>query len=214
LEQAMNGMERLNNCWNDLHFAGRHLEISEGDELEFTQKISEFWDKYCEALDDDFNTATAIGTVFEAVRMINTRLRGGKISKIIFDSALKFFSDINDVMGIFNVDASERKDIEKAIDIFDTSKNIAVITAGLAVHMQDGEHDRFLNAVTRTLKKLGGHFISTDYIPYELEKESKLKHIDSFHIKDIVHELKTPNAQKIIAGKTIFTDTATSRYSL
>ena len=103
LEQAMSGMERLNNCWNDLQFACKHLESICGDEHEFNQKMSDFWAKYCESMDDDFNTAAAIGVVFEAVRVINIRLKEGKISKAIYDSAELFLSDVNEVMGIFDV---------------------------------------------------------------------------------------------------------------
>ena len=115
LEQAVNGMERLNNCWNDLHFAGRHLDTDMSDELEFTQKMSAFWGKYCESMNDDFNTAAAIGAVFEAVRMINTRLKEGVISKEVFDSARVFLSDVNDIMGIFNTEAGESKDVDVSL---------------------------------------------------------------------------------------------------
>jgi cysteinyl-tRNA synthetase len=119
LEQAMNGIERLNNCWIDLHFAGKHAETNSGDELEFCSRVSELWTKYCESMDDDFNTAAAIGVVFETVRMINTRLKEGTISNAIFDSALKFLSDVNNVMGLFDVSDQENIDtsrIEALID--------------------------------------------------------------------------------------------------
>jgi cysteinyl-tRNA synthetase len=35
--------------------------------------------------------------------MINTRLKEGKISKSVFDTAYGFLSDVNDVMGIFDI---------------------------------------------------------------------------------------------------------------
>jgi cysteinyl-tRNA synthetase len=123
LEQAMNGIERLNNCRSDLHFAGEHLETNSGDELEFTRKISEFWAKYSESMDDDFNTAAAIGVVFESVRMINTRLKEGAISKVIYDSALKLLSDVNDVMGIFDVDDRDNIDISRIDALIDERNN-------------------------------------------------------------------------------------------
>jgi len=113
LEQAAHGVERLNNCWSDLYFAGKHLEASSDDEIIFTHKLSDFWRKFCESMNDDFNTAAAIGIVFEAVRMINTRLKEGVISKSIFDAADKLLSDINEVMGIFNkTDTIWREDID------------------------------------------------------------------------------------------------------
>ena len=125
LEQAMNGMERLNNCWNDLHFAGRHLEDKSNDELEFSQRISDLWEKYCESMNDDFNTAAAIGVIFEAVRMINTRLKEGIISKVIYDATNKFLSDVNEVMGIFNVSEQNNHDasnIEALIEERNTAR--------------------------------------------------------------------------------------------
>jgi len=123
LEQAVNGMERLNNCWNDLRFASKYLVTNSDDELEFIKKISELWAKYCESMNDDFNTAAAIGVVFEAARMINTRLKQGKISKVIYDEADKFLSDVNDIMGIFSVDASCQSDVSHIETLIDERNN-------------------------------------------------------------------------------------------
>jgi cysteinyl-tRNA synthetase len=124
LEQAMNGIERLNNCWDNLHFAEKHLAENSSDELEFVQKISDFEAKYCESMNDDFNTAAAIGVVFEAVRVINTRLQEDALSRAIFDSANKFLSDVNDVMGIFNVGDLKNIDVS-AIEALINERNDA-----------------------------------------------------------------------------------------
>lgn len=125
LEQAVNGMERLNNCWNNLLFAGKHLVNKSNDEIELSQKISNLQTKYFESMNDDFNTAAAIGVVFEAVRTINTRLKEGVISKVIYDSAIEFLHDVNEVMGIFDMGDQTEHDtsmIDALIDERNTAR--------------------------------------------------------------------------------------------
>jgi cysteinyl-tRNA synthetase len=124
IEQAVNGVKRLNNCWGDLHFAGKHLGVMNEDEDDFSRKISEFWLKFRESMNDDFNTAAAIGVVFEAVRMINTRLKEGKITHENFESANRFLSDVNDVMGIFDVNDQKNIDVS-SIDTLIYERNFA-----------------------------------------------------------------------------------------
>lgn len=124
LEQAALGVERLNNCWTNLEFAGKNLLPNSPDEADFSEKIDSLQKKYEEAMNDDFNTAAAIGAIFEAVRVINTRIKEGAISNGIFSSSRKFLTDVNEVMRIFGTsdkdEGSER--IEALIDERNTAR--------------------------------------------------------------------------------------------
>jgi len=76
-EQAMNeataGLDKI-------YTLLERVEDEIGDEQQQIQDISpgEYWDRFCEAMDDDFNTARGIGVLFIAVREINRALDENK----------------------------------------------------------------------------------------------------------------------------------------
>ena len=78
----------------------------QSDQPGYVDKLDELRDKFNEALDDDFNTAQALGYVFETARLINNinavekRMAPGT-KKIILDTAAGVFSHFGDVLGIF-----------------------------------------------------------------------------------------------------------------
>lgn len=72
-------------------------------------KLKELNDKFNDALDDDFNTAQALGYVFEAARLINNintveKKMAAGTKKAILDAAADIFSHFGDVLGIFQDD--------------------------------------------------------------------------------------------------------------
>lgn len=99
LEQATAAVERLRNCKTDLDFALKERTLSESDSS-LTELIAKSREKYLTALDDDFNTAGAIGALFEAVREINTELRGEHPSRKGLEAALSFLNDADAIMGL------------------------------------------------------------------------------------------------------------------
>ena len=73
LEQSVKALERIDNCRENLRFVaeqGRQAAPS-GVELESYRK------RFCDAMDDDLNTADAIGVVFELVKELNTAFAEG-----------------------------------------------------------------------------------------------------------------------------------------
>ncbi|MFO7930051.1 MAG: cysteine--tRNA ligase [Thermodesulfobacteriota bacterium] len=93
---------RLSECfdqWPPLHRGGQDLrENSSGD----------LWQRFCEAMDDDFNTARGMGILFEAVRLLNRRIdeqghdavAGGKGDLNLVTDILR----IGKVMGLMSED--------------------------------------------------------------------------------------------------------------
>jgi len=69
LEEARNGLDRLYTV------IGRvHDRIGATNSRNSTTNGNGCWERFCEAMDDDFNTAHGIGILFDAARAINRML--------------------------------------------------------------------------------------------------------------------------------------------
>ena len=95
LEQSVKALERIDNCRENLRFVaeqGRQAAPS-GVELESYRK------RFCDAMDDDLNTADAIGVVFELVKELNTAFaEGGDAAEA--RTLLQGLEELLDVLGL------------------------------------------------------------------------------------------------------------------
>ena len=95
LEQSVKALERIDNCRENLRFVaeqGRQAAPS-GVELESYRK------RFCDAMDDDLNTADAIGVVFELVKELNTAFaEGGDGAEA--KTLLQGLEELLDVLGL------------------------------------------------------------------------------------------------------------------
>ncbi|MEE0928712.1 MAG: cysteine--tRNA ligase, partial [Acutalibacteraceae bacterium] len=73
LEQGKNALERLYTCRDNLDFALKNA--AEGGEV--PEFLAKYRQEFIDAMDDDFNTADAIGVLFSSVREINTLIAEG-----------------------------------------------------------------------------------------------------------------------------------------
>ena len=95
LEQGKNALERLYTCRDNLDFALKNA--AEGGEApEFLKKYTQ---DFITAMDDDFNTADAIGVLFSMVREINTMIANSP-SKVAVEAAIKAFDELTYVLGL------------------------------------------------------------------------------------------------------------------
>jgi cysteinyl-tRNA synthetase len=105
LTQATRSLQRLRNCYSDLMF---HLERSQEKDVPDTwlnDIVDEGYGRFCEALDDDCNTAAALGVVFEVVRELNNYLKENVTpDKKALINARKFFATVEDIMGIIGIE--------------------------------------------------------------------------------------------------------------
>lgn len=111
MEQAAAAIERLRNCWSNLQFAknSRSSENSAAGAA-LIAALDAFRENFIAAMDDDFNTAAAIGVIFEAVTEINKYLKGNeKLDPDAVEASEKFFGDIDSVMGLIGIE-QETKD--------------------------------------------------------------------------------------------------------
>ena len=100
IEQSKNALDRLYKCREGLKFAIEHAEDG-GDKPEFLIKRKA---EFIEAMDDDLNTADALGTVFNLVKDINLLIAdGGKKDSLL--AALAAYDELCGVLGlVYNVD--------------------------------------------------------------------------------------------------------------
>jgi cysteinyl-tRNA synthetase len=66
----------------------------------FDELVSEFENKFIEKMDDNFNSSSALGVIFEYVRKVNDLIRKEEVSK---EGARKLLSLFFDIEGIFGV---------------------------------------------------------------------------------------------------------------
>ena len=112
LEQAAAAVERLRNCWGDLQFA-KSSRLGTDDEAgtALVKAVEEARGKFIEAMDDDFNTAAAMGVIFEAVTEVNKYLKeNATVAPAAVSAAEKFFTDMDEVMGIFGIEQDKKNE--------------------------------------------------------------------------------------------------------
>ncbi|NLA91396.1 MAG: cysteine--tRNA ligase [Synergistaceae bacterium] len=121
LHQAKAAMDRLDNCWSDLQHAIASRKKGETADGEDTAALfTGFREKFCAVMDDDFNTAGAIGVIFDAVRTVNTYLKEKEIlDPAVLEAARDFFVSLDSVMGLLPAEEAgsdaEADEIEKLI---------------------------------------------------------------------------------------------------
>lgn len=99
LEQSKAALERLHNCWGDLNFAMENRDAGAADEA-LAEAVARAWEGFTESMDDDFNTAGAIGNIFDLVRAVNVHLtEHAQIDEKGIARAKEIFEKTNAVLG-------------------------------------------------------------------------------------------------------------------
>ena len=107
IEQARNSLDRLYKCREGLEFAISYA--ADGGEVpEFLEKYKA---QFIEAMDDDLNTADALGALFMMVRDINI-LVSNNPGKFALESCLKAYNELCDVLGLLYCKKDDSLDAE------------------------------------------------------------------------------------------------------
>ena len=79
------------------------LEELGGPDLEFWKGVEEKERLFVEAMDDDFNSAGAIGHIFDIAKDVNLHLKGpdSAAKSLVLERALEKIKELGDVLGIF-----------------------------------------------------------------------------------------------------------------
>lgn len=100
LEQAQSALNRIYECRDNLNFLLSNTQNDAFDE-EIYRDIEVYRSKFIEAMEDDLNTADALGAIFELVREINSRITAASdVGKKTISSALDLLNELTDVLGI------------------------------------------------------------------------------------------------------------------
>ncbi len=108
LVQAQSSLERLYTARNNAIFAREHAKDKalRPDEIEFKQRSKDAIKAFDAAMDDDLNTADAIGAIFDYIRDMNTILADNKdSSRETYDTALDTLKCMTDVLGLLRKEA-------------------------------------------------------------------------------------------------------------
>ena len=100
LTQAASAVERLDNCLGNIEFASKNTIAGNMSdrEKESVKLLKAKSDSFIEAMEDDLNTADAIGFVFEMTRDINTVLSSGVTSEYI-DAVKSIYVPLCELLG-------------------------------------------------------------------------------------------------------------------
>ncbi|MBN1381492.1 MAG: cysteine--tRNA ligase [Deltaproteobacteria bacterium] len=115
LAEARRGMERFYTALKSIQDALKGSEESQialnfedfaPENQDAADNLSQLPDRFVEAMDDDFNTAKAIGHLFDAVRLINSLMadrdyRLTDETAAVLRLAEKTFRDLGEVLGLF-----------------------------------------------------------------------------------------------------------------
>lgn len=97
IEQATSALERINNCRENLRFVMRAGTAN--NENSKPLDLASFKERFLAAMDDDLNTADALGIIFDLVKELNTRFAEGGDAALAKDG-LTLLEELLDVLGL------------------------------------------------------------------------------------------------------------------
>lgn len=117
LMQCKASLTRLHTCRDSLDFALSNAASEGCANEEIKKELASFTEKFCEALEDDLNTADAIGTLFDMVRYINKTVLTGNTSAADIKAAIEVFDTLTGILGIVYDDKTGEDDNADAAEI-------------------------------------------------------------------------------------------------
>ncbi|MDO5398177.1 MAG: cysteine--tRNA ligase [bacterium] len=115
MEQAKSSVERVYTCLENLGFL---LKNAEDKELCDTcrgvlEKLEGYRKKYIDAMDDDLNTAGAIGAIFDIVYLANTEINA-EMPKSVIEKVIDTIRELGGVLGLFT--KTEEKSLDDEVE--------------------------------------------------------------------------------------------------
>ena len=115
MQQAQSAMERVYTCIESLNFLLKNALEREAneEEKELLEALTKAKKRFCDAMDDDLNTADAISAIFDIVSASNKTIsKDGDNSKAVLESVLSAIHEIGDVLGLFEIKEETKSDAE------------------------------------------------------------------------------------------------------
>lgn len=124
LMQCKSALERLYNFKDNLLFAIKNS--STGSKNSTCFDLNSYKNKFINAMDDDLNTADALGVIFEMVKDVNLNILGKSSSnKKALNDILNLFNELTSVLGILYKEKSIGKINEDEIETLIEKRNNA-----------------------------------------------------------------------------------------
>ena len=128
LEDAQRGWERLQNLFdnlNSIEIDSNSLQLKSltNKEKEFKNFQERIKQEYISAMEDDFNTALAIGKVFELVKECNIIITRGNLTenqKLLLVNVKEFIVEVDEILSILDNDehdSSGEEELSKVLDL-------------------------------------------------------------------------------------------------
>ena len=108
LVQSKHALERIKTAISTLEFIAENGSDSvKNNEAEFIEALPRYRERFCEAMDDDFNTADAIAVIFELVRESNSMTADPESSKTFAGETHKILNELTGVLGLIYGEADD-----------------------------------------------------------------------------------------------------------
>lgn len=117
LEQSKNSLERIHKVLNtieeleesDLNDSGDY------DKKFYEKKLNKTKEKFLDAMDNDFNTPSAISTIFDLIREINSDINESRISKDSLHETRNLIMEFGYILGFDFRDTKTKNDVSKEL---------------------------------------------------------------------------------------------------
>lgn len=122
IEQCKAALDRLYNCRERL---GQVAASGEGEaDAAFLAALDGYRARFVTAMDDDLNTADAIGVIFELVRELNTAMDGENPSPAAAKAGLGALEELTGVLGLLYA-RNEEKSLDDEVEALIAARNEA-----------------------------------------------------------------------------------------
>jgi cysteinyl-tRNA synthetase len=112
ITQAINSVERLQNCWSNLQHRMKTAACSGPVDAGIQNGLDSIRAQYHEKMSDDFSTPDAITAVFELVALANPYLQQPVVTIDTLEALQALFQEMNGVLGIIKQKEDELLDEE------------------------------------------------------------------------------------------------------
>ena len=112
LSQAESALSRINNCRENLKYI---IDGGEKQDADIEGLMADTEKKFREAMDDDLNTADAIGVIFDYIRDVNVYFTDNKDCRSA-EKALGTLDKLLDVLGLLKEDEAIPEEVSKLAD--------------------------------------------------------------------------------------------------
>ncbi len=114
LMQCKASLTRLHTCRDSLDFAIANAQSGNAIADDISAELKAFTNKFSEAMEDDLNTADAIGTLFDLVRYINKNVLAPETNEATLKLARDTFDELTGILGIVYSEEAEDDDTDTA----------------------------------------------------------------------------------------------------